>query len=286
MISVIVPVFNEEKIIRKVLDDLECELIKFGKHEIIVVDDGSIDNTFGVISEIKNPNLVVLRHVENLGYGKSLIDGISQAKNECILIIDGDGSYPIDGIKDLYSHYPQYDMIVGARTGDEYRKGFLKRPARQLFAYLVRYACGRKVPDVNSGLRIFKRDIVLKFKPLLCTGFSFTTTLTLLFLLNHYFVKYVPIDYMKRDGSSKVNHVKDTLRAGQIVIQAIVRYNPIKLFLLLAFCNLSFGIVLGILNSLFFGSSFLAITAGICIASCVPIFALGLAIDRFDVTSR
>jgi glycosyltransferase involved in cell wall biosynthesis len=252
----------------------------FSESEIIVVNDGSTDKSLDKVKECALKNCSIIDHVENLGYGKSLYDGIVAAKYDCIAIIDGDGSYPAEYIKELHKYYPQYDMIVGARKGSEYRKGLFKRPARVLFQYLVEYASGRKVPDVNSGLRIFKKDIVKRFEDSLCPGFSFTTTLTLIFLLNHFYVKYVPIDYLKRGGKSKVRHFRDTLRAGQIIVESILYYNPTKLFLLLATCNSLFGLILGILNHSIFKVEFIAVASAICVASFVPLFVIGLIADQ------
>lgn len=281
MISVVVPVYNEEKIIAKVLQDVSMAMKNsFKEYEIIVVNDGSTDKTAEIIEKEKKGAVSVITHPENIGYGKSLLDGIAAAKYNYIAIIDGDGSYSAKDIKNLYAYFPQYDMIVGARQGKEYRRGIWKRPARAFFKMLTEYAAGRKIPDVNSGLRLFKKDVVLRFKDSLCAGFSFTTTLTLIFFLNNYFVKYVPVEYAKRDGKSKVNHIRDTLRAGQIITEAVLCYNPIKLFLFIASCNTIFGLVLGFLNRLIFKSDFLSLTAAICTASFVPIFCIGLVADQ------
>ena len=286
MISVIIPVYNEEGSVTKVLQDIEKELKGIIEHEIIVVDDGSTDNTPRQIREAGLKNISLISHVENLGYGKSLFDGIKCAKYECILIIDGDGSYPVDMIKKLYEHYPRYDMIVGARTGKEYKKGIFKKPARAFFNYLAEYATGRKIPDVNSGFRIFKKSIIMEFQDSLCTGFSFTTTMTLIFYLNHFYVKYVPIPYFKRDGRSKVNHFKDTLRASQIIIETIAYYNPVKLFLLLAAANSAFGVLLWVLNNTVFHLGVLDLISAICISSFIGIFSLGLIADQLKKIYR
>lgn len=276
MISVIVPVYNEEDAVVNALSDISRELENFVEYEIILVNDGSTDKTLDKVKEADIKKLKIITHIENLGYGQSLFTGIKSAKYDCIAIIDGDGSYPAGRIKQFYQYYPQYDMVVGVRKGIEYKKGIFKRLARMLFNFLAKYASGRDVPDVNSGLRIFKKDIVMKFQDSLCSGFSFTTTLTLLFLINHYYVKYVPIDYLKRKGKSKVKHFKDTLRAGQIIVEVIARYNPIKLFLLLAAFNSIFGIVLGIINHFILKIDFVSIFSAICAASFIPIFSLGL----------
>ncbi len=281
MISVIVPVYNEEKAIIKALHGLRAALEDgFNDYEIIVVDDGSTDTTPDKIKDSGINNLSLISHIENLGYGKSLLDGILAAKNNCIGIIDGDGSYEPQDIKKLYAYFAQYDMVVGARQGREYRRGVWKRPARMFFKMLAEYASGRQIPDVNSGLRLFKKDLLLNFQDSLCTGFSFTTTLTLIFLLNHYFVKYVPIEYAKREGKTKVNHIRDTLRVGQIIVEAILYYNPLKLFLLIASLNAIFGVILGCCNYIIFKSFLLSLIAAISIAGFIPIFTLGLIADQ------
>lgn len=281
MISVIVPVYNEEIAVVSALEGIDCAMRGFCKeYEIIVVNDGSIDRTQELINGVKIRNLKIIDHPENLGYGKSLSEGITAARYECIAIIDGDGSYPAEKIKDLYSYYPKYDMVVGARQGKEYRRGIFKKPARMIFEYLAEYATGRTIPDVNSGLRIFKKNLAMRFQDSPCTGFSFTTTITLLFMLSNYYVKYIPIEYVKRGGKSKVRHFRDTLRTAQMIVQAVLYYNPIKLFLLIAACNSAAGIAIGAVNHFIFKSAILAGISLICVASFIPIFCLGLISDQ------
>jgi glycosyltransferase involved in cell wall biosynthesis len=280
MISVVVPVYNEEEVVVATLNDIVAALDGFVEYEIILVNDGSTDSSLEKVQTAGIKNLSIINHIENLGYGKSLYDGILLAKHDCVAIIDGDGSYPASSIRELYKYYPQYDMVVGARRGKEYTKGTFKRWARYLFKYLAEYASGKKVPDINSGLRIFRKDIVINYQDSLCTGFSFTTTITLIFLLNHYFVKYIPIDYFRRKGESKVKPFKDTLRAGQIILEAILYYNPIKLFLLFATCNAGLGLFLWVINYLFLTSPVLTVASAILMASFVPIFCLGMLADQ------
>src|SRR4030065_2669300 len=145
MISVIVPAYNEEDVVVATLNEIVAALDGFIQFEIILVNDGSTDKTLERVQATEIDNFTIINHIENLGYGKSLYDGILAAKYNCIAIIDGDGSYPAQSIRDLYGHYPQYDMVVGARKGKEYNRGIFKRCARYLFKYLVEYASGRKV---------------------------------------------------------------------------------------------------------------------------------------------
>jgi glycosyltransferase involved in cell wall biosynthesis len=275
-ISVVVPIYNEENAVKSSIDELRSVLADFGDYEIIAVNDGSTDQSLSIITAIEGKHIKVINHVQNLGYGKSLWDGIREAKYEYIAITDVDGTYPVNDLKKLFEYLPDFDMVIGARRGKEYDKGIIKGPARMIFKFIAEYATGKKNPDINSGFRIFKRDIVLDFEDPLCMGFSFTTTITLLFNFNNYFIKYVPITYLNRIGKSKVHHFKDTLRAGQIIVETFLYYNPLKLFLLLATLNAIFGVILGLFNKVFMDIDFLATAAAMCIASFVPVFGLGL----------
>ena len=280
-LSVIIPVFNEEQAIVKTVEEIHDFLNKNHPHsEIIIINDGSTDKSLEVIRKIKFPNIQVINHVDNLGYGKSLYDGIKIAKTNTIVIIDSDGSYLVSDIAKLTPYYPEFDMVIGARGGKDLDTTLTKKIARRIFHFLVEYATGRKIPDINSGLRLFKKDIVLQYSDSLCTGFSFTTTITLIFFLHYYYVKYVPISYQKRIGNSKIRHFRDTLRTFQIIIQSILYYNPIKLFLLLALINFVIGVSAGLINYFILKTGFLIIVSALSISSIVPIFAMGLLADQ------
>jgi glycosyltransferase involved in cell wall biosynthesis len=170
-----------------------------------------------------------------------------------IAITDADGTYPIEELPKLVKMVNEegFDMAVGARTGKEYKRGLWKYPARLAFKWLSEFVAGRRIPDINSGLRVMKREKLLPHHKRTCLGFSFTTSITLIFFLNGYFVGYKPIPYSKRVGKSKVKHFKDSLRTAQILVSVISFYNPIKLYLLLALFNIFTGIII-----LFIGENF------------------------------
>jgi len=232
-ISIIIPAFNEETAIGEVIDDIQQVLEKEKiEGEVVVVDDGSSDRTAEIAAK---RNVTLIRHPQNAGYGLSLRDGILKAKYNNICITDADGTYPVKSIPVLAKDMDAFDMVVGARQGKHFRGSYLKNPARLLFHALVQFATGTKIPDANSGLRIFRRDKVLPFLNTLCHGFSFTTTITLGMLSRGYFVKYVPIEYYRRQGRSKVKIFRDSFRTTQIIIQALMYYNPIKAVLPMVF---------------------------------------------------
>jgi len=227
--SIVIPAYNEEGGIGSVI----AQVLRLGtaaQFEVIVIDDHSSDGTAG---EVRNYPVRLLTNVQNFGYGYSLKRGIRAASHEHIIILDGDGSYPVSAIPTLLEEYEKgFDMVVGIRQGNFYRGSRVKRVGRFAFRVLSEFATGRRIPDINSGMRIFRKDLALAFFHTLSSGFSFTTTITLAFMLNAYSVRYIPIEYHKRKGTSKVRYLRDTLRASQIIVESIVFYNPLKIFLL------------------------------------------------------
>lgn len=241
--------------------------------DMIVVDDGSTDKT-GQLAVTAGAK--VIRQPTNGGYGLALQCGIRAARTALIGITDADGTYPVEELPALVKMVVEdgYDMAVGARQGDEYRRGWWKYPARIMFGWLAEYVAGRRIPDINSGLRVMKRERLLPHLANTCFGFSFTTSITLIFFLNGFFVGYRPIAYHARIGKSKVRHFKDTLRTAQILVSVITLYNPIKLFLLFSILCAA-GALLSAVVACFTGwlwAQLLAVGWGIAIPI---IFALG-----------
>lgn len=229
-VSVIIPAFNEElsigTVVRAAQTSLSGQTLAF---EIIVVDDGSRDDTAG---RALAAGARVVQHPYNRGYGNSLKTGFLAARYENVIICDADESYPLDHIPVLLHDADRYHMIVGARQGHQFRGRFIKSVGRWLQLWLVRFSCGTHVPDANSGFRLIKRSLALRYVDHVCAGFSFTTSITIALLCEQYVVKFVGIPYFPRAGHSHVRYFRDTLRSIQIIVQSMLRYNPIKAFLL------------------------------------------------------
>jgi glycosyltransferase involved in cell wall biosynthesis len=208
-VTVVIPAFNEAGAIGPTLVEIEAVLGAAGlAGEIVVVDDGSRDGTAAEVA--KYPGVRLIQHSYNRGYGASLKTGIRQAQHNLIAITDADGTYPIKMLPKLIGEMGAYDMVVGARTGTEVNIPRRRRPAKWALNKLANYLSGVEIPDLNSGMRVFKRDQVMDFFRLLPSGFSFTTTITLAMLTNDFNVLYIPVDYYKRTGQSKINPIKDT----------------------------------------------------------------------------
>lgn len=245
MFSVIIPAYNEGTVIAVTVFDI-LKVLKLNNiegAEIIVVNDGSTDRTAEMAIKA---GAILINHPHNIGYGRSLKDGIKAAKYDTIIITDADGTYPLEMIPILYSEYEKgFDMVVGARQGANYDESFKKKMLRLVLKKLVEFTAGRKIPDINSGLRVFSKQETLPYFTKLCDTFSFTTSLTLAYMMNGKFVQYLPIDYKKREGTTKVRLFRDSMRTLQFITEAILFYNPIKIFIVF-----SVGLVLAGLLSL------------------------------------
>jgi polyisoprenyl-phosphate glycosyltransferase len=280
-ISIIVPAYNEEGSIGSVIQAIKEVTQHAGLvAEILVVVDGATDHT---AAEAAKAGAKVVEHPQNYGYGRSLKTGIIECQHDLIVITDADGTYPCDRIPDLVKLSSKYHMVVGARTGKYYQGSLTKRFGRFVFRWLSEFATGQNIPDINSGLRVFRRQEILPFFSVISSGFSFTTTCTLVYLLNDYFVNYTPIDYHRRKGKSKVRHIRDGMRALQIIVEAILRCNPIKIFLCLAVPIGSGGLLLAVIGAYLRSST---TVLGGMMAVCTSVIVLGLGFHSVAVSNR
>ncbi|HEY8122246.1 MAG TPA: glycosyltransferase family 2 protein [Myxococcota bacterium] len=224
--SVVIPAFNEERGIVPTLRELR-ETLRGLDYEIIVVDDGSRDRTAELA---RAEGVTVVQQPLNRGYGASLKTGIRRATHDVIVITDADGTYPASAIPALVAGCDVYEMVVGARVGANVAIPLVRRPAKWVLGKLASYLAGRPIPDLNSGLRAMRRDLVEQYEHLLPSGFSFTTTITLSALCRDHLVRFDPIDYRARAGDSKIRprHAYDFFL---LILRTIVYFNPLKIFL-------------------------------------------------------
>ena len=269
--SIIIPVYNEEDSIEKVIADLKLYLNQ--GCEIIVVNDGSNDRSKELLEKISD--IKTVHHPENRGYGAALKSGIQKSRGEYILIIDADGSYPSESIAELISQKDYYDMVVGARINPQSQIPITRKPAKWVLNLLANYLTGSNIPDLNSGLRIIKKDTLNQFVHILPDGFSFTTTITLALLTNNYQVKYLPINYYKRKGKSKIRPIRDTLNFLQLIIKTVLYFNPLKVFIPLSLIIFAMAIMVGV-ASILFTPKFMDTTFIILCATALQTFFFGL----------
>jgi len=277
-LSIVIPAYNEESAIGLILNQLMHTLDKVDyPHEIIVVDDCSQDNTAAAVMDFDGVRLI--QHKRNRGYGGAIKTGILHSKYDSICIIDADGTYPNERIPDLYNRFLLgCDMVVGARTSSIVSVPLIRRPAKWAIARLAQIVVGEKIADINSGMRIFKRDTVLRFFTVLPDGFSFTTTITLGMMVNDYVVEYLPINYYPRVGKSKIRPIRDTFNFIQLVLSIALYFSPLKIFLPLGGILFLLGLTWGLISALLFNRIADASTA-VILMTAVQIWVVGLLAD-------
>jgi len=230
--SVVVPCFNEKGAVLDTVRSLRRCLQGCGHHELILVNDGSTDGTREILdtAAAEDSDLRVIHHPINQGYGAALKTGIRRARADLIVITDADGTYPNDRLPELIELAESSDMVVGSRTGEGVQYPLIRKIPKLFLRNWVSWLAGRPIPDMNSGMRVFRKSIAMKFFNVLPDTFSFTTTITLSMVRNQYDVQFVPISYAARIGSSKIKPIRDTLRFTQLILRTGMYFAPLRVF--------------------------------------------------------
>ena len=242
-VSVIIPAFNEERGVGEAVKRTRAALKRSRiAHEIFVVDDGSVDRT---AQAARQAGAQVVSMGENRGYGASIKAGMREARYNLIAILDADGTYPPEELPKLIQMAQKADMAVGARIKAGAAIPWLRRFPKWLLGRWANYLADRKIPDLNSGLRVFKKNIAARYEGLFPNGFSFTTTITLALECHGYIVQYHPINYEKRVGSSKIRPFRDTLNFFSLVLRVVMYFKPLKIFIPLSGIIFLSGLAVG-----------------------------------------
>ncbi len=281
-VSVVIPVYNEKKEIVSTVSDIFVVLKSIDiSFEVIIVDDCSTDGTSAkldaYVAQQKHLNLRIIHSSINSGYGASLKKGITASKGEFIIITDADGTYPIKDMPRLLRYRESYDMVVGSRTSKNVHIPLVRKPAKWFLNHLSSFLVGKKIEDLNSGLRLFRKDMCLKFWNLYPERFSFTSTITIAAMMNGYSVKYIPIDYFKRSGTSSIKPI-DFARFFSLIIKILTRFNPIKMFSLVAAFFAISGLLVFIIGYFIFGTLYDS-TIAILFISAIQTFLFGIIAD-------
>ena len=247
-VSIVVPTYNEEASVIQVIGDIHnaMKLTNYS-YEILVVDDCSTDNTVDLVKDRNDVRLI--KHKFNQGSGAARRTGIRAARGEIIVMIDADCTYPTKEIPELLKYFPEYDQVNGARAKESGDLKIFRWLAKWSIRSLACFLTKEEIPDLNTGLKAFKRSIALKYLWALPDGFSCVSTLTLSFICNNYNVKYIPIDYYPRKNSkSKFHPIKDTYSYIVTVIRMVSYFQPMKVFLPLSIVLFILGTVKTIID--------------------------------------
>jgi polyisoprenyl-phosphate glycosyltransferase len=230
-VTVVLPCYNErdhvELEIKRIRTALEAAELSY---ELLCVDDGSTDGTREVLRGIEGIRAILLPH--NQGSGTARRIGTQQARGRVVVWTDADMTYPNERIPELVAQLDDtYDQVVGARKTEAGSYRLARVPAKWAIRKLASFLTSTEIPDLNSGLRAFRRGVAEPYLRLLPSGFSCVSTITLAFLSNGHQVKYVPIDYFKRAGRSKFHPFKDAYNYLLQVLRMVMYFNPLRVLM-------------------------------------------------------
>jgi glycosyltransferase involved in cell wall biosynthesis len=277
-VSVVLPCYNEQGHIAREVDRICAAMDNSGyPYELLAFDDASTDQTLAALLEIapRYPAMRVVHFDRNGGAGTVRRIGTQQARGDIVVWTDADMTYPNDRIPELVrilDKDPALDQVVGARTSEQGTHKALRVPAKWFIRKIAEMLTNASIPDLNSGLRAFRRQVALPYLRLLPPGFSCVTTNTLAFLCNQHDVRYIPIDYAKRSGTSKFRFLTDAYRYILQVLRMVMYFNPLKVLMPLALFLLVLGTAKGVFDMvvhplLFAVNTVLILVAGLIIAS-------------------
>lgn len=272
-VSVVIPCKNEEKTIVNVLDGL---LKTYPEYEIIVVNDGSTDNTSSVLASYDNLNVVTHKH--SLGNGAAIKSGARAAKNDVLLFMDADGQHNADQVSKLIDNIALgYDMVVGARSSSS-QATRTRSLGNRIYNKIATFITNHKVKDLTSGFRAVNRKKFLEFISLLPNGFSYPTTITMAFFRTGYQVRYVDVNVSDRIGNSHLSVVKDGIRFLIIIFKVATLYSPLKLIAPVSALTFLSGLGLYSYNYLMF-QNFTNMSLLLLLSSII-IFIIGLLSEQ------
>jgi glycosyltransferase involved in cell wall biosynthesis len=282
-VAVVIPAYNEAEGVGPIVSRVRAALADTTfTFDVVVVDDGSTDETS---LKAESHGAHVIRLQENGGYGAALKAGIAATRSEYVAITDADGTYPPEFIPRLMELAHTEDMVVGSRAMTDVSIPMIRRPAKMFLSALASYLSGRRIPDLNSGLRVMRRSTLMQFIQLLPSGFSFTTTITLAMLCTGRRVRYIPVACSPRVGSSKIR-ARDFTDFLVLVIRTVVLFNPLKVFLPLGTVLFFLGAAKFVYDVFLWNLSESAVMA---ILAAIIVWSVGLLADmigRLQLSSR
>ncbi len=250
--TIVLPCYNEHEHVIAEVERICGAMDASGiPYELLAIDDASTDDTLALLLDARSrfPSMRVMPFRRNGGSGTARRIGSYEARGEIVVWTDADMTYPNERIPEFVQTLlddPTYDQVVGARTSEEGSHKLLRVPAKWIIRKIAERLSNSSIPDLNSGLRAFRRSVSLPYLRLLPPGFSCVTTITLAFLSNQHDIKYVPIDYAKRSGTSKFHFVKDAYRYILQVLRMVMYFNPLKVLMPLALWLILIGLVKGV----------------------------------------
>jgi glycosyltransferase involved in cell wall biosynthesis len=276
-VTVVLPCYNEQDHVLEELDRIDLAMQQSGyTYELLVIDDKSTDSTLQVLRDAapRFPAMRLMPFRRNGGSGTARRIGTTEARGQIVVWTDADMTYPNERIPEFVRYLDDntdIDQVVGARTTEEGTHKWARVPAKWVIRRIASSLASTPIPDLNSGLRAFRREVSLPYLRLLPPGFSCVTTITMAFLSNQHAVEYLPIDYAKRAGVSKFHPFRDAYRYILQVLRMVMYFNPLKVLMPFALWVMGLGVVKLVVDIIHYNwhvttSTLLIITVGFQIA--------------------
>ncbi len=278
ILSVVIPVYNENGVFDKVFPGIFKSLIEWNKNiEIIIIDDGSTD---GLAFDVQEDFVRIIKHPINLGNGASVKSGIRAANAEYVLIMDGDGQHKVDDAIALVEKMNDYHLMVGARNFNGSSGELHRNLANKCYSYLASYMATQKIDDLTSGLRCFHREKVMELIHLFPNRFSCPTTMTLGMIKLGYSVGFQAIDVQRREGNSKIKIIQDGIRFLLIILKVATLFSPMRVFIpmaLLFFSTALFNYIYVLIESQRY-----SVWSAVFFTTSITIFMIGLVAEEIS----
>ncbi len=273
-VTIVVPAFNEERGIGPVIEALAR--LDTRPH-ILVIDDGSSDST-GAVARAAGAR--VIRHARNRGYGAAVKTGVRNARTRYVLLCDADGQHRAEDVAKLIAARHPEAMVVGERAQGAYQVAS-RKPGKWLLTKVAESIAGERIPDLNSGLRVFDRALVSRFLYLLPDGFSASTTVTLLFYRRGFDIRYVPIQTVVRVGTSTVKPLRDGLATLYLILKLVIVFHPLRFFVPPGIALVAIGFTQGTYRALVSGRGFTVAGLLVAVTGLLTLF-FGILADQIS----
>ncbi|MBN1656863.1 MAG: glycosyltransferase family 2 protein [Anaerolineae bacterium] len=278
--------YNEEAAIADDLETIQETMDASGlEYEILVVDDGSTDCCAEIVRGFERVQL--LQHPHNRGTGAARTTGVKAARGEIVVMTDADGTYPNEEMPRLVELVQSgYTMVIGARRREAGTMRWLRTPAKWFIRQLASYLTATRIPDLNSGLRAFDREVALSYINLLPNTHSWVSTITIAMLSDGHPVTWHPIDYFPRKGRSSFHPFSDTYNYVSLVVRSVTYFNPLKVFLPISLFFLVVGLIKMVRDFFYYQGFYVPAITLTLLVTAIQIGAIGLLADLIVKRSR